>query len=350
MLKFQFLKKNSIIFLCFFLIFIIEVSKTNSQFIETYFSNYFYKINSNIFLFLFGRISFSVGDIIILILPFFIYKLIKRGQTRRRKIKNLFKFFLIFYIVYQFQWGLNYHRVPLKNKLSLKQNYELKSLIKTTNLFISNTNNVHNRLSKNDTLAVIFSINTNDLINESIKAVNNLKEKNINKTTYPSISIKKSILSYPLSYMGFSGYINPLTLEAQINKNIPKISIPTTIFHEIAHQIGYSSENEANFIGIMSAINSNNNLIRYSGNVLGMRYLLSELFQRDRKAYEKIKKKINKGVLLNIDQANKEWEVYSNPIEPYFKNIYDLFLKANNQKEGIKSYNLVVNLLVNQYD
>ena len=58
-------------------------------------------------------------------------------------------------------------------------------------------------------------------------------------------SVKNSILSTPLSYMGFSGYINPFTLEAQINVNTPQLYLPTTICHEIAHQMGYSAENEA---------------------------------------------------------------------------------------------------------
>jgi hypothetical protein len=40
---------------------------------------------------------------------------------------------------------------------------------------------------------------------------------------------------------------------------------------------------------------------------------------------------------------------FNNPLEPCFKNIFDYFLKANNQVDGIKSYNLVVNLLVNYY-
>ena len=59
--------------------------------------------------------------------------------------------------------------------------------------------------------------------------------------------------------------------------------------------------------------------------------------------------KVNRGVIENINQANKQLEQYKNPLEPYFKDFYGLFLKANNQKQGIKSYNMVVSLLVNYY-
>jgi hypothetical protein len=149
--------------------------------------------------------------------------------------------------------------------------------------------------------------------------------------------------------MGFGGYINPFTLEAQINKNIPSIQIPTTICHEIAHQKGYSAENEANFIGIISCINSNDNLIKYSGNILALRYLLNELYKVDKKRFDQLYLKINKGIIKNIKQAEKELDKYKNPFEPFLKVIYDKYLKANNQTAGIESYSLVVNLLVNYY-
>ena len=77
--------------------------------------------------------------------------------------------------------------------------------------------------------------------------------------------------------MGFSGYINPFTLEANINYNIPNISLPVTITHEIAHQIGYAFEDEANFIAIKTLTKSKNNYLRYSGNLMAVQYLLSEI-------------------------------------------------------------------------
>ena len=48
-------------------------------------------------------------------------------------------------------------------------------------------------------------------------------------------------------------------------------------------------------------------------------------------------------------ENNNELKKYTNPLEPYIKKMYDYFLKANKQTAGIKSYSLVVNLLVNEY-
>ena len=91
--------------------------------------------------------------------------------------------------------------------------------------------------------------------------------------------------------MGFSGYINPFTIEANINSKIPIISYASTISHEIAHQIGYASENEANYIGILSNQISSNLEINYSGNLIALQYLLSELYYVNKNLYLEKKKK-----------------------------------------------------------
>ena len=174
------------------------------------------------------------------------------------------------------------------------------------------------------------------------------KFANLSAPQHPLISlIDYSQVQYP--EVGFGGYINPITLEAHINYNTPMFNMPTTISHEIAHQLGYSAENEANFIGIISSINSKNEYIKYSGYALGLKYLINEVLKRNKNEYKLLRSTINKGVLKNYEQANQTWLKFKNPLEKYFKKSYNIYLKANNQTKGIESYNLVVNLLINNY-
>ena len=59
--------------------------------------------------------------------------------------------------------------------------------------------------------------------------------------------------------------------------------------------------------------------------------------------------KINKGVLKNIYEKVEFSKNHKNKLEPFVKKAYDLYLKKNNQSHGIKSYGLVVNLLIYDY-
>ena len=56
--------------------------------------------------------------------------------------------------------------------------------------------------------------------------------------------------------MGYGGYINPFTNEAQVNAKVPQVRLPSISGHEVGHQIGYASESDTNFIGLtVTALN-----------------------------------------------------------------------------------------------
>src|SRR5687768_14965936 len=94
-------------------------------------------------------------------------------------------------------------------------------------------------------------------------------------------SIKPSFYSYAGNYLGFSGYYNPFSGEAQVNTTIPAFSQPFVSCHEIGHQLGFAKEDEANFAGFLSARKSPNPAFRYSVYFDMYGYALRDLFNRD---------------------------------------------------------------------
>ena len=137
MLKFNtipFLKLDKISILYLFIIIFIQIIKQDSILIENYYSTLFYSFSSNISLFIFGWLPFSFGEILILTLPIILWRFLKKDNTRKKNLKIVFQSVALLYILFQFQWGLNYHRTPLDEKLSIKNKFELSSLIKTAKL------------------------------------------------------------------------------------------------------------------------------------------------------------------------------------------------------------------------
>ena len=49
--------------------------------------------------------------------------------------------------------------------------------------------------------------------------------------------------------------------------------------------------------------------------------------------------------MKNIEESQEFWQSYQNDLEPFFKLFYDNYLKANQQKDGMKGYSRMVNLL-----
>ncbi len=82
---------------------------------------------------------------------------------------------------------------------------------------------------------------------------------------------------------------------------------------------------------------------------MAVQYLLAEIRKVDPELHKVYIKYLNIGVIKNIQQKNDYNLKYQNKYESFFKKNYDIFLKINNQKAGIKTYSLVVDLLINNY-
>lgn len=97
---------------------------------------------------------------------------------------------------------------------------------------------------------------------------------------YNTKSVKRSMYGRMGNFLGFLGYYNPFTGEAQLNLTMPRFLIPFVTCHEIAHQLGYASESEANFVAYLAAVRSPDTLFRYSTYFDLFNYANKELFQK----------------------------------------------------------------------
>ena len=332
----------------------IQIIAQHPTIVEKYYANGVYIFISNLLRLIFGWIPISFGDILYTIIGIIILKgLIKTLKNRQLNIKStLFKTGAIVSVLFFFfhlNWGLNYFRQPLFESLNLKKNtYTSNELVDFTKILILKINNVQVSITKNDTLVVENSLNKKE-----IKAISPAAYKEL-ELKYPQFklnnsSLKHSLFSVPLTYMGFAGYLNPITNEAQVNSLIPKNNYPATTCHEIAHQVGIASESEANFVGYLAAIHSKDTYFNYSGYLLALRYCLSEIYRTNPEEFENLLTNLNKGILKDMQQSQDFWQSYQNWSEKYFKLFYDSFLKANKQKDGIQGYNKMVSLLINYY-
>jgi hypothetical protein len=332
----------------------IKIIAQYPSIVEDYYSNGLYIYISRFLRFVLGWIPFSMGDLLYLFLGYFIikncYLVVKR---RKIHLKNsLFKIgalLSIVFFLFHLNWGINYFRHPLAQKLDLeKTTYNSEQLMSFTQKLIAKTNQIHISIAKSDTTMI-----ENKMTKSQIKAISNRGFDQLGLTIpffkYQNKSVKHSLISIPLTYMGFAGYLNPITNEAQVNSLILKNSYPATLCHEIAHQIGYASESEANFLGFLGAVNAEDMHYKYSGYLMALRYCLFEVSRQNPELFKNLKKEVNQGILKDMQKSQEFWNSYQNWSEKYFEIFYDSYLKANKQKEGIKSYNKMVGLIINYY-
>jgi hypothetical protein len=146
--------------------------------------------------------------------------------------------------------------------------------------------------------------------------------------------------------MGYGGYYNPFTHEAQVNAKLPHFKLGTVATHEIAHQLGVAPEDQANFIGIYIGMNSENKNLNYDAYLSALLYCLNDIYQIDAELYEDLSECIPENAKNQWSEMRQFWNAYKNPLEPLFKKVFDLFLKSNRQRQGIKSYQMVTRHLI----
>ncbi len=324
-----------------------------SFYVENFYSNGLYKAISGLLRLLFGWIPFSVGDLIYLATILFIIKWIwkKRGSWKKNWKKNILQvlsFLSVFYFLFYSLWAINYYRQPLFEKMKIEREYSDEDLLLFTKKLIERTNNIHRQLTNSDTTAVKYPYSYEETFKMNLNGYDHLA-KELSFFKFSKLSIKKSLFSLPLTYMGFGGYLNPFTNEAQVNYLMPMYNFPTTSCHEMAHQMGYASESECNFIGFLASVKNENLYFKYSAYSFALRYCLGNWSFRNEETFKELMKEIHPGILKNYKESEDFWIQYETPIERGFHIFYDNYLKYNQQTDGMASYSKFINLMVNYY-
>lgn len=331
----------------------VQILSSFPHVVERFYSQNLFLAIRKVFHFLLNWIPFSVGDFFYIAIVSYVIRLL--FLLFKHKFKNWKRCLVLgvafaskIYIFFHLIWGLNYYRKPIHEQLQIENDYTTFELIDFTEKLIIKTNQLHVNLKENDSLPVNFKYTHDEISTLIFEGIDAVEEPKLN-LSYGSENLKKSIFSLPLTYGGFGGYINPFTLEAQYNYNIPSFKWPTTLTHEVAHQMGFAKENEANFIACLVGMNHKDESFRYATHGFALKQCLNELYRRDPAVFEELKQCVNYGVIQNYCELQEFWEDYQNPVEPLLKVMYGSYLNVNNQPEGMASYSYVVALLVN-YD
>lgn len=324
--------------------------------VERYYSTGIYPVISILPRLLFGWIPFSVGDILyaavlvylILSLVRFFTRAFQRELHRQYLLlclKRCISITLWVYLAFNVFWGLNYDRQPIAKQQHLEiKPYSKQDLQQLVGLLVSRLNEIDSSSRQ-----ARKNLTSNDSIFRYSVAAYKTAAGTHPSLSYRIPSVKFSFYGYLADYMGFSGYYNPFTCEAQVNTTIPRFVQPFTTCHEIGHQLGYAKEEEANFCGFLATKSSSDPAFRYSVYVDLYLYAASALYQLDSTAFIPYRESIHPDVRQDLRELKEFYRKYQNPLEPIIHRIYGKYLKANRQPQGINSYDEVVGLAIAYY-
>jgi hypothetical protein len=336
-----------------FAIFLLMLFGNHPQAVERYYSKGAYPVICLILHPFFNLFPFSAGDMLYLFtvgyLCYAVFRLIKLAYKKSFQQAGIYLLgllagietgILIFYML----WGINYYRPPAGDLLNLRDTgYTTADLRSVTAMLIDSANITRARVTASELTEDNYAI-----YQMAIGAVRKLSHNSVNFVTY-NPGIKPSLLTPLLNYIGTSGYYNPFTSEAQINYQMPIFERPVVACHEMSHQMGFATEDEANFAGFLAGIGSNDHLLRYSAYHLAVDEFMHALRYRDTIANNELKPRISTAVRNDFKTERKYWISYQSRAGVLSSIFYDKFLKANNQPHGLDTYNRMVLLVMALY-
>ncbi|HVS96808.1 MAG TPA: DUF3810 domain-containing protein [Puia sp.] len=321
--------------------------------VEHYYSKGIYPGIARVQRILFGWVPFSIGDLFYLgVILVVLYRLVGliRALIRKKAQKGWFAalarrsvFALLWvYVLFNGLWGLNYDRLGIADQLRLTAKpYTTAELQELTSLLAGELNTLDStgRLDRSG-LSHMARLRSG-----AIACYDSLETADP-RFGYRAASVKSSLFSYPGMFLGFAGYYNPFSGEAQVNTRNPLFTQPYTTCHEIAHQLGYAKENEANFVGFLAARKSPDPAFRYSVYLDLFLYAVRELYVRDSALARSFRDSLGPGVRADLREIQRFNRKYANSLEPMIWALYGKYLAANRQPNGIATYSQVTAWLI----
>ena len=342
-------------------IILFNILVRNHYQIESIYSQHIYKGIVFVLRSLFGWIPLPVAQILIFVLiTIVIIWLVKQSIQIRRKKLGFVKFlwnaitlglaiFSVFYFLFMTLWGFNYHRQPVSEIVQINpSNITAAELENVCQKLIQLTNESRKLVTSDEIHSLVLPMSNHQIIEKAITGYEEIA-KTYPKLRYKVRSVKPVYIPQLMSMVGVGGIYIPFTGEAIVNMDPPSYLLPATVCHEMAHQLGFSPEDEANYVSFLVCRSNPDPSFQYSGYFMAMRYAMNALGGANKEAFLLLRKNISKGVMADIEANRMYWNRFYNPISTFTSFFYDYFLKANGQKEGIRSYSLMIKLIVGEY-
>lgn len=245
-------------------------------------------------------------------------------------------------------WGVNYWTDSFQDKTGIyAQPVALEDLRAVTAYFADRVSGTAGEVRRDG--HGLFAVPREEILAGSVHAYDGLTE------VFPFLAfddpgVKPMAFSRLMSALDFTGFYSSFTGESNVNVDSPACMLPSTIAHELAHQRGFASEQECNFLAVLASTTCADPAYRYSGWLIGYVYLGNALYSRDPEGYWAIRETLPEEAKLDLAYNNAYWAQFQDTVVQKASNkVYDGLLKGYGDERGIQSYGTVVDLLVVYY-
>ena len=202
---------------------------------------------------------FAAAGILLLYLGALVGDLIRcprRGSLLYTRFLGLVCVGATVYSLFCLLWGVNYYTDGFQERSGLRvKEVSIEELQATTVYFAQKLNETSASVKRDE--AGVFDADRNAIYDDAVQIYRGVEQE------YPFLALrdhrpKRVSFSRLMSRTNFTGFFFPFTGEANLNDDSPACLLPATIAHEMAHQRGIASEDECNFLAVLTCATSGN--------------------------------------------------------------------------------------------
>ena len=254
-------------------------------------------------------------------------------------------------------YGLNQYSSSLAEDIRLETmdvGHSVTPLINATTYFLENANALADQVERNED-GSIKAPSFKDTAEQAGDGFQHLVyEKNYAVFAGDTTPVKELGWADMYTSMGISGVTMPLTGEAAVNPNIPAVSLPFTICHEMAHRMCIAPERDANLAAFLASTANSDIFYQYSGYFMAFRYCYNALATLTTSTAINAANKLYESINDNMWQDLKDYQKYcSDSIDEgasdFANSVNDAYIQASGDESGTKSYGEVTDLLLSWY-
>ena len=260
--------------------------------------------------------------------------------------------FAAIFMLHTMVWGLSYHAGDLSEDLRLDTgSYNLEELTEATEYYRDKAMALAEQVKRNEKGNVAFA-EFEELAEKAGEGFRILTyEKHYPVFAGSRLPVKKLGWADMYSSMGITGVTFGLTGEAAVNPQIPDVTLPFTMAHEMAHRMCIANERDANFTGFLACSMNPDLEFQYSGYFMAYRYCYNALAGVNHPsaaaAAARVKSGVSKLLQHDMDYYSHFFNSRKNDMATDFADtMNDTYLKTSGDDSGIRSYGQVCDLLV----
>jgi hypothetical protein len=231
-------------------------------------------------------------------------------------------------VLFELVWGINYRRATVVARVQYSEARVTDAAVARFSERIVHTLNAN-----------VAAAHAETLDREKLRAAFEPLVQRLGDDWDVAVAVPKTTVLQPYyDAAGIGGQYSPFAFETLLNASFLPVEVPRALAHEWAHVGGFTNEGDANYIGTLACLRSNDPLIRYSGAY----WTYGELPEAQRRRL-----RLDPRVIADFRAGRERFLRHYKPqIFALQWRFYDRYLRSSGVAGGVASYGLFLKLLV----